>query len=299
MVIALDSRECLENHPLVRPRPWSARIEQALVSLMRLATYCLVAIVLLIVFDIFVKGFPHLTFEFLTAAPLKAGAAGGILPAIAGTACLAGLALAVALPFSVSTAIYLSEYAGDGKLSQLIRVSLLTLSGVPSIVFGLFGLALFVIQLGFGASIVSGGLTLALMITPTMTLAAEEAIKSLPVSLQEASRSLGATKVRTIWSIVLPGALPGILTGTLLAVGRAAGETAPILLTAAAFYLPTLPTSIFDEVMALPYHLYVLSTQHPDSVSVLPMQYATATVLLLVVFVFSAVAYCVRCKLRR
>jgi phosphate transport system permease protein len=275
------------------------RVDRLVVLAMRFSTYSLVTVVLLIIVDILVKGLPHVSLEFLTASPRLAGSAGGILPAIAGTASLVAVALAVAQPLSLATAIYLSEYAGRSNLTRLIRMAILTLSGVPSIVFGLFGLALFVIHLGFGTSILSGGLTLALMITPTMTVAAEEAIESVPNSLREASRSLGATNVRTIWSVVLPSALPGILTGTLLGLGRAAGETAPILLTAAAFFLPVLPGSIFDEVMALPYHLYVLSTQHPDAASIAPMQYATACVLLMIVFAFSIAAFVLRNQLRR
>lgn len=293
----------LKSQPLVASRVLPGRqvftSDLLLVSLMRFSTYSLVAIVLLVVLDILIKGLPHVDIEFLTSLPQKAGAKGGILPAIVGTTLLVSVAIAAAQPLSLATAVYLSEYAGENRLSRLIRIALLTLSSVPSIVFGLFGLALFVIQLGFGASIVSGGLTLALMILPTMTVAAEEAIKTVPHSLREASRSLGVTKARTIWSVVLPRALPGIFTGTLLAIGRAAGETAPILLTAAAFFVPTLPESPFDEVMALPYHLFVLSTQHPDAAAIAPMQYATASVLLLLVFAFSAIAFVIRNKIRR
>lgn len=273
--------------------------DRLIIFLLRFACYSLTAAVLLIVLQILTRGLPHLTWTFLSGSPKDAGAAGGILPAIAGTAALTGVAMSVALPLSLTTAVYLNEYAGRGKISQLVRISLLTLSGVPSIVYGLFGLSLFVIQLGFGASILAGGLTLALMITPTMAVASEESIKSIPMSQREASRALGASKARTITSIVLPAAIPGITTGTLLALGRAAGETAPILLTAAAFYLPVLPTSLFQEVMALPYHLYVLSTQHPDAAAVAPMQYATACVLLLLVFGSSAAAYVIRNHRRR
>lgn len=299
MAVALESRHSSSTTSPGEVR--RARIGDAfLVHFMRFATYSLVAVVLLLVLHILTKGIPHISIEFLLAMPQKAGAKGGILPAVVGTATLVAIAIGVAQPLSLATAVYLSEYSEhSNRLSQLIRIALLTLSFVPSIVFGLFGLALFVIAMHFGSSVLAGGLTLSLMILPTMTVAAEESIKSVPHSLREASRSLGATKIRTIWSIVLPMAMPGIVTGTLLATGRAAGETAPILLTAAAFFLPLLPQSLFDEVMALPYHLYVLSTQHPEADAIAPMQYATASVLLLIIFAFSAFAFIIRANAKR
>lgn len=296
--------EMTSTRPANRPTLLSARVrggfkpDWLIIAGLRVVAYLLVAIVALIVIDIVIKGAPHTNWEFLTTFPSKAGAAGGILPAIVGTICLVAIALGVALPLSLITALYLNQYSARDGFSRLIRVSLLTLSGIPSIVYGLFGLALFVIILGFGASILSGGLTLAFMVTPTMAVASEEALRNVPANLISASRALGAGKLRTIWSVILPHALPGITTGALLALGRAAGETAPILLTAAAFFLPALPTSVFDEVMALPYHLFVLSTQHPDAASIEPMQYATAFVLLCLVFTASGIAFVTR-NLRR
>lgn len=266
---------------------------------LRLATYFIVGVVGWIVFDIVVKGLPVISWEFLTAAPRRSGAEGGILPAIVGTLCLVIGTIAVALPLGMASAIYLSEYAGSGRLTRLIRLAITTLAGVPSIVFGLFGLGLFVLFLQFGTSILAGSLTMACMILPTIIVASEEALRAVPQTFREASLALGASKWRTIWDNVLPYALPGMLTGSILGIGRAAGETAPILLTAAAFFLPKLPTSIMDQVMALPYHLYVLATQHPDIEKVRPMQYGTALVLLIMVLGLNLVAILIRARLRR
>ena len=266
---------------------------------LRLATYFIVGVVGWIVFDIVVKGLPVISWEFLTAAPRRSGAEGGILPAIVGTLCLVIGTIAVALPLGMASAIYLSEYAGSGRLTRLIRLAITTLAGVPSIVFGLFGLGLFVLFLQFGTSILAGSLTMACMILPTIIVASEEALRAVPQTFREASLALGASKWRTIWDNVLPYALPGMLTGSILGIGRAAGETAPILLTAAAFFLPKLPTSVMDQVMALPYHLYVLATQHPDIEKVRPMQYGTALVLLIMVLGLNLVAILIRARLRR
>ncbi len=266
--------------------------------LLRLVTYGVVLLVGYIIFDIVAKGLPVLSWEFLTEFPRQSGAEGGILPAILGTLCLVLLAIAVALPLGVGSAIYLTEYARGGWFTEFIRMAIITLAGVPSIVFGLFGLALFVIILGFGTSILAGGLTLACMILPTVIVASEEALQAVPRTLREGSLALGATRWQTICRNVLPYATPGILTGTILSIGRAAGETAPILLTVAAFYLPVLPHSIFDQVMALPYHLYVLATQHPDAAAARPMQYGTALVLLLLVLGLSLAAIVIRNRVR-
>jgi phosphate transport system permease protein len=272
-----------------------AKLKEAfLYGLMRGVAYSIVLAVAFIVFDIIIKGLPVLNWEFITAFPRQSGAAGGILPAIIGTLSLVGLAVGVALPLGVASAIYLTEYAKQNRFTEMIRLAIVTLAGVPSIVFGLFGLALFVIVLGFGASILAGGLTLACMILPTIIVATEESLRTIPQSLREGSLALGATKWQTICTNVLPYAVPGILTGSILAIGRAAGETAPILLTAAAFFLPALPTSVFDQVMALPYHLYILATQHPDIHAVRPMQYGTALVLLLLVSGINIVAIFIR-----
>lgn len=266
---------------------------------LRFLTYGIVVVIGYIVFDIVRRGTPALSWEFLTGYPRRAGAAGGIFPAIVGTFYLVVGTIAVAIPLGMASAIYLSEYARQGRWTRMIRNAITTLAGVPSIVFGLFGLGLFVLTMQFGASILAGSLTLACMVLPTIIVASEEALRAVPRAFREGSLALGATKWQSIWKTVLPYALPGMLTGAILGVGRAAGETAPILLTAAAFYLPRLPTSVFDPVMALPYHLYVLATQHPASDQVRPLQYGSALVLLLLVTAANIGAILLRSYMRK
>ena len=267
--------------------------------LMRLTAYFVIVVIGFIVFEIIWRGAGAVNWEFLSGMPRRSGAEGGILPAIAGTFLLVAGSIVLAFPFGVGTAIYLSEYASQGKFTHSVRVAIATLAGVPSIVFGLFGLGLFVIFLGWGCSIISGCATLACMILPTIIVSSEEALRAVPQSLREGSLALGATKWQTIWSNVLPYSIGGMLTGLILAIGRVAGETAPILLTVAAFYLPRLPKSIFDQVMALPYHLYVLSTQHPDIAAVRPKAYGTALVLLLLVLGMGFAAIILRARVRK
>jgi len=266
---------------------------------MRSVTYFIVAVIAYMIFCIVVRGLPAISWEFLTAMPRRSGAEGGILPAIVGTLLLVTGTIAIALPLGMATAIYLSEYARQGRFTQMVRLAIITLAGVPSIVFGLFGLGLFVIFLGFGASILSGCLTLACMILPTIIASSEEALRAVPKSLRQGSLALGATKWQTIYKNVLPYSFSGMLTGSILGIGRAAGETAPILLTVAAFYLPRLPKSIFDQVMALPYHLYILATQHPEADKIRPMQYGTALVLLVLVLGVNLIAILLRLHIRK
>lgn len=266
---------------------------------MRFFAYMMVFVVGYIVLDIVFKGINKFTWEFITGMPSRAGMAGGILPAIVGTLCLVGLAIIVALPLGMATAIYLSEYAKKNALTRWIRTSIMTLSGIPSIVFGLFGLGLFVVFFGFGKSILAGSLTLACLIMPTIIVACEEALRAVPYSLREGSLALGATKWQTITKNVLPYAIPGMMTGSILAISRAAGETAPILLTVSAFYLPKLPSSIFSQVMALPYHLFVLSTQSVNLEKSRPMQYGTALILLIIIFGVNIVAIVLRTYFRK
>lgn len=275
------------------------RVEKYAFWTIRILSYTIVVFVATVVLDILIKGLPAISPSFIFGFPRKSGAEGGIFPAIVGTFLLVAGAIAVALPLGMASAIYLSEYAKQGRLTRLIRLAIVTLAGVPSIVFGLFGLGLFVIFLGFGTSIAAGSLTLACMVLPTIIVASEEALRAVPQSMREGSLALGATKWQTIRKNVLPYALPGMLTGSILAIGRAAGETAPILLTAAAFYLPKLPDSIFDQVMALPYHLYILATQHPEADKVRPMQYGTALVLLMLVLGINLGAIIWRARLRK
>jgi phosphate transport system permease protein len=262
-----------------------------------LATLLIVVPVGLIVVIIIQKGLPAINWQFLSDIPRQGMRAGGIFPAIIGTFYLVLGAIVFALPIGLLAAIYLSEYAKDNILNRIIRLAIVNLSGVPSVVYGLFGLALFVVFLKFGASILSGSLTLGIMILPIIITTSREALESVPQSFREVSLSLGASKWQTIRHIVLPNAIPGILTGTILGLGRAAGETAPILFTVAAFYLPRLPKSIFDQAMALPYHLYVISTQVPNVDE--KIRYGTALVLLSLVLFMNLVAIIIRYNFRK
>ncbi len=273
--------------------------EKIIYWFMRGITYLVVVFIAYILIDILIHGLPAISWEFISGDPEKSGAEGGIFPAILGTLFLVIGTIVVALPLGMFSAIYLTEYAKQSKFTQTIRMAIVTLAGVPSIVFGLFGLGLFVVALDFGSSILAGSLTLACMILPTIIVASEEALKAVPKYMREGSLALGATKWETIFKNVLPYALPGMLTGAILGIGRAAGETAPILLTAAAFFLPELPSSVYDQVMALPYHLYILATQHPEAQKILPMQYGTALVLLFLVIGLNFVAIILRMKVRK
>ncbi len=262
-----------------------------------LAALAVVLPILFVVGVIVVRGAAGISWEFLTGMPREGMKAGGILPAIVGTLLLTlGTAL-VAIPIGVGGAIYLAEYARDTWLTRTIRLAIINLAGIPSVVYGLFGLGLFVLFLQFGSSILAGSLTLAIMTLPVIISAAEEALRSVPVEFRLVSASLGGSKWQGIYHIVLPQALPGIITGVLLGLLRAAGETAPILFTVAAFYLPRLPTSILDETMALPYHLYVTSTQVPGMPPQIP--YGTALVLLTIVLSLNIVATLIRSYYRR
>ena len=262
-----------------------------------LSTLLIVVPVGLIVVIIIIKGLPAINWQFIFDIPRQGMRAGGIFPAIIGTVYLVTGAIFFALPIGLLAAIYLSEYARDNFLTRIIKLAIINLSGVPSVVYGLFGLALFVVFFKFGASILSGSLTLGIMILPIIITTSREALESVPQSFREVSLSLGASKWQTIRHIVLPNAIPGILTGTILGLGRAAGETAPILFTVAAFYLPRLPKSIFDQAMALPYHLYVISTQVPNVDE--KVRYGTALVLLMLVLSMNLVAIIIRYKFRK
>lgn len=225
------------------------------------------------------KGIMGINFEFLFGMPTDGMRAGGIFPAIIGSIYLTLGTILFSVPFGIFTGVYLVEYAKDTKLTRFINLTIINLAGIPSIIYGLFGMALFVIFLNFGSSILSGSLTLGIMCLPVIITAVREALLSVPNNLREASLALGATKWETIYKVVLPAASPGILTGIILSISRASGETAPIMFTAAAFYFPFLPTGIFDQVMALPYHLFVISTQVPN----MPLSNMYGTLLVLVV----------------
>lgn len=262
-----------------------------------LATLLIVVPVGLIVLIIIKKGLPAINWEFITDVPRRGMREGGIFPAIIGTIYLVLGAIIFALPVGLLAAIYLSEYAKDNFLTRMIKLAIVNLAGVPSVVYGLFGLSLFVIFLKFGASILSGSLTLGIMILPIIITTSREALESVPHSFREVSLSLGSSKWQAVRHIVLPNAVPGILTGTILGLGRAAGETAPILFTVAAFYLPQLPRSVFDQAMALPYHLYVISTQVPNVDE--KVRYGTALVLLVLVLFMNLVAIIIRYQFRK
>ena len=253
--------------------------------------------ILFVVGTILVRGIGAMSWEFLTAMPREGMKAGGIFPAIVGTIVLTLGTSLVAIPIGVGGAIYLSEYAQDTLFTRAIRLAIINLAGIPSVVYGLFGLGLFVLFFQFGTSIVAGALTLAIMTLPIIISAAEEALRAVPTEFRTVNASLGGTRWQGIWNIVLPQALPGIITGVILGLLRAAGETAPILFTVAAFYLPSLPRSPFDQTMALPYHLYVISTQVPGMPA--QIQYGTALVLLALVLSLNLVASVMRSYFRR
>jgi phosphate transport system permease protein len=262
-----------------------------------LATLLVVIPIVLTILYVTFKGIGAVNWEFLTQPPRNGMKQGGIFPAIVGTIILIIGTMIFSLPLGVLAAIYLVEYAKDNFFTRLIKLSVVNLSGVPSIVYGLFGFGLFVLFLKFGTSILAGSLTLAIMSLPVIITATKEALEAVPVSFREISLSLGATKWHTIRRCVLPYALPGILTGTVLSLSRAAGETAPILFTVAAFYLPRLPRSVFDQVMALPYHLYVISTQVPN----IPVEisFATGFVLIALVFLMNLGSIILRARFRK
>ena len=248
---------------------------------------------------VFIHGYRAISWDFLTLPPTDSMTKGGIMPAIVGTLYLTVGAIALALPLGIVSAVYLTEYARQGRWIRMIRVGVNCLAGVPSVVFGLFGLGFFVVFLKFGSSILAGSLTLGILILPTIIGASEEALKSVPQTFREASLALGVSKWNTISRIVMPSALPSILTGAILGVGRAAGETAPIMFTAAAFFTAVLPKSIFDEVMALPYHIYVLATAGTNIELTRPLQYGTVMVLVALVLGIDLVAILIRSALRR
>ncbi len=235
-----------------------------------------------------------INWEFLSSAPTDGMTAGGIFPAIVGTLCLVAGSVIFAFPLGVMAGICINEYAGNGWIVKFIRVMTNNLGSIPSIVFGLFGMALFVNTLGFGDSIIAGSFTLGLLVLPLIIRTTEEALKAIPDSFRTGSLALGATKLQTIRRVVLPMAFPNIITGLILSIGRVSGETAPILFTVAAYFLPKLPSGIFDQVMALPYHLYVIATSGTDIEASRPIAYGTALVLIAIVLMMNLLATALR-----
>jgi len=267
--------------------------------LFRLFSFFIVGILVSILGFIVINGIGVINWDFLTKSPTDGMTAGGIFPAIVGTFYLVIGSLIFAVPLGVMSAIYTTEYAGNGYIVRFIRLMTNNLASVPSIVFGLFGMALFVNNLGFGDSILAGSLTLGLLTLPLIIRTSEEALKAVPDAYRSGSLALGASKLQTIRKVVLPTALPNILTGVILSIGRVSGETAPILFTVAAYFLPNLPQSIFDQAMALPYHLYVLATSGTDLEASRPMAYGTALVLIVIVLVFNLSATLLRQRLNK
>jgi len=268
-------------------------------SFLRACAGVVILILIIILWDVFSKGVGVISWEFLTKPPSHGMTQGGIFPAIFGTFFVTMITAVLAVPLGMGCAIFLNEYAKDTKITRVIRMSIRNLSGVPSIVYGLFGVVLFVQILKLDTSILAAGLTLGLMTLPWTITASEEALKSVPNSYREGSLALGATKWQSIRTNVLPYSISGMLTGTILGLSRAAGETAPILFTGAAFFLPFLPKSPMDQFMALPYHLYVMATQHHDIAGVRPLAYGTALVLILLIFGMNIFAVILRYRLRK
>lgn len=266
-------------------------------TILFLSTLFVIIPVLIIIFNIVKNGYSAISWEFLTTMPKDGMRAGGILPAIIGTLAIVLCAISITLPVGVFAAIYLNEYAKDNLLTRIIKLAIVNLAGVPSVVYGLFGLGIFVMLLGCGVSIIAGALTLSIMELPVIITTSRGALSSVPYAFREASWSLGVSRWQTIRHIVLPNALPGIMTGAILSIARISGETAPILFTAAAFYVPHLPKSMFDQVMALPYHLYIISTQIPN----MPKNiiFGTALVLLMLVLTMSLIAILARIYFRK
>jgi phosphate transport system permease protein len=274
-------------------------LQSSVFGLFKLSAAVNGAALMIIVYFLVANGWRAINWTFLTQPPLDSMTKGGILPCIVGTLYLSLGAIAVALPIGVASAIYLHEYAKPGRVLRIIRLGINNLAGVPSVVFGLFGLAFFVVYMKMGVSILAGALTLGALTLPVIIGAAEEALRAVPDTYREASLGLGATKWQTIYKVVLPAALPGILTGAILGISRAAGETAPIMFTAAVFYTPSLPKSLFDEIMALPYHIYVLATAGTHIQETRHLQYGTALVLIVLVLGLNLVAILYRARLRK
>jgi phosphate transport system permease protein len=289
-----DRRE--KGHPMHRGRKLSQKI---MFILLRIAAAMNGLALAIIIYFLVKNGWQAINWTFLTQAPRESMTAGGILPCIVGTLCLALSAMLVALPIGIASAVYLHEYARPGRLLRTIRLGINNLAGVPSVIFGLFGMAFFVVWLRFGVSILAGALTLGALSLPVIISASEEALRTVSQTYREASLALGATKWQTIYKVVLPAALPAILTGSILGLSRAAGETAPIMFTAAVFFSPHLPTSIFDKVMSLPYHIYVLATAGTEIEKTRHLQYGTALVLIILVLGMNLCAIIYRSRLRR
>jgi len=269
----------------------SKRLKQVIAfNIFRLLSYSIIAILFIILLFIIYKGASSLSWDFISKMPEEGMTKGGIFPAIIGTLCLVAGSMLFAFPIGVMAAIYMNEYAKDGFIKKFIKQMTNNLAGIPSIVFGLFGMSLFVNKLNFGDSIIAGSFTLGLLALPVVIRTTEEALKAIDNTYRHASIALGASKWQTTSKVVLPIAFPNIITGLILSIGRVSGETAPILFTVAAYFLPKLPESIFDQVMALPYHLYVISTSGTNIEESRPIAYGTALVLIIIVLIVNLLA---------
>jgi phosphate transport system permease protein len=268
--------------------------EKIAFALLSLSAMTVAGFVVIILAYIIYNGYSAISIEFLTEMPRMRMTQGGIYPAIVGTVFLIIGSMAVALPMGIMAAIYLNEYAGENRTTWLIEMAINNLAGTPSVVFGLFGLALFVKYFGFGSSLLSASLTLSLLIIPVIIRSSQEALITVPKEYRDSSLALGISKWQTIRHVVLPAAIPGIVTGAILSIGRVAGETAPILLTGAAYFLPRLPDSLSSQFMALPYHLFVLATSGTNITQTRPLQYGTALVLLIIVLGLNVIAVLIR-----
>ncbi len=299
VLAATPKDPCLSLHKSCGRDARRKAVQWFVFMLLRGAVLVVAAALVVIVGFLVTNGLSAISWEFLTEAPRNNMTEGGVWPCIVGTLLLSLGAMAVALPLGVASAIYLHEYARPGTFMRIVRLGVNNLAGVPSVVFGLFGLALFVTAMKLGVSLLAGWLTLGVLCLPVVIGTAEEALRNVPATYREASLALGGTKWQTIWRVVLPSALPGILTGSILGGGRAAGETAAIMFTAAVFYTPKMPTSILSDVMALPYHIYVLATAGTEIEKTRPIQYGTALVLIALVLGMNLAAILLRAWLQK
>jgi len=273
--------------------------ENFFLSLIRMLGFTGAIILFIILFFVLYHGIHILSWDFITKPPVEAMTKGGIFPVIIGTILLTLICMIVVIPIGVTTAIFLAEYSKPGMIHKMVMMSIYTLAGVPSVVFGLFGLAVFVVTFNFGMSLLAGSLTLAIMVLPYIISTTEEALKAVPYSFKEASLACGATKWQTIRKVILPTAMPGILTGAILGTAKVSGETAPIMFTAAAFFTPGIPRSLFEPVMALPYHIYVLATAGTHIEETRPIQYGTALTLIVLVLGMNFLGIILRSRQRK
>jgi phosphate transport system permease protein len=269
------------------------------INLIRTLGFSGAIILIIILFFVAYNGIHILSWEFITQPPIEAMTKGGIFPVIVGTVLLTIICMIAVIPVGIATSVFLSEYSKPGLILNMVNMSIYTLAGVPSVVFGLFGLSVFVVTFNFGMSLLAGSLTLAVMVLPYIISTSEEAIKAVPYSFREASLACGATKWQTIRKVVLPTAVPGILTGAILGTAKVSGETAPIMFTAAAFFTPGIPRSLFEPVMALPYHIYVLATAGTHIEETRPIQYGTALTLIILVLGMNILGIIIRARQRK